>query len=145
MGAKGKAKAKAKLAIGKAKSKGKANSKARPMSRARQMAKTRTRPSFLDGTPSRQASPWAKLAQILSGTSSRPWWHATPGSTPFMKHYEGLSKHSDKLKFALQLKLDRISSFMTASETHSIASVEKDCLLRMVLWRIPSWPTCFVC
>ena len=32
-------------------------------------------------------------------------------NTPLMKHYEGLAKHSDKLRFALQLKLDRIFQF----------------------------------
>ena len=38
-------------------------------------------------------------------------------TTPLMKHYEGLTKYSDKLKFALQLSLDRTGSFMTDIET----------------------------
>ena len=38
---------------------------------------------------------------------------------------QGLATHSDKLKFALQLKLDRAGSFMTDFETQSSSSVEK--------------------
>ena len=49
----------------------------------------------------------------------------TEKNAPLMKRYEGLTKHSDKLKFALQLKLDKTGNFMTASETHSAASVDK--------------------
>ena len=42
-----------------------------------------------------------------------------------LEHYEGLRKHSDKLSFALQLKVDREGSFLTATETHSTATVDK--------------------
>ena len=45
-------------------------------------------------------------------------------NTHLLNHYEGLTKYYDKLKFALQLKFDRDGSFMTASETHSTASVK---------------------
>ena len=41
------------------------------------------------------------------------------------QHYAGLRKYADKLNFALQPKLDRTRSFMTARETHPSASVEK--------------------
>ena len=42
-----------------------------------------------------------------------------------LKHNEGLTKYSDKLKSALQLQMDKIGNFMTDSATHSSASVEK--------------------
>ena len=31
-------------------------------------------------------------------------------NTPLMQHYEGLTKHSDNIKFALQLQLDKTGS-----------------------------------
>ena len=34
---------------------------------------------------------------------------------PLLKHYAGLTKYSDKLKFALQRKIGRTDNFMTAS------------------------------
>ena len=42
---------------------------------------------------------------------------------PLMQHYEGFTRYTDKLKFALQLKLDTTGNFMTASETHASACV----------------------
>ena len=65
-------------------------------------------------------------------------------NTPLMKHCEGLTKHSDKLRFALPLKLDRAGNFITDAETQSIASLEI-LALRMVGWRVPWWPTILVC
>ncbi|MFM7987871.1 MAG: hypothetical protein ACKPKO_52020, partial [Candidatus Fonsibacter sp.] len=45
-------------------------------------------------------------------------------NTTFTKHYERLTRNVDKLKFALQLKLDRSGSVMAATETHSSSCVE---------------------
>ena len=42
-----------------------------------------------------------------------------------MNHYEGITRNNDKLKFALQLKLDKTGNIMIDSETHSSAPVEK--------------------
>jgi hypothetical protein len=41
------------------------------------------------------------------------------------EHYEGPSKYSDKLNFALQLRPDRFVIFMTATEAHCNACVDK--------------------
>ena len=35
--------------------------------------------------------------------------------TPLMQHYQGLTKYNDKLKLALQLKLDKTGIFMTVT------------------------------
>ena len=40
-------------------------------------------------------------------------------------HYESLKGYSAKPNFALQLKVDRDGSFMTATEVHSTASMDK--------------------
>ena len=45
--------------------------------------------------------------------------------TSLMKQYEGLTKYSDKLTFALHRKLDKAGNFMTATETHSSAFARK--------------------
>ena len=37
----------------------------------------------------------------------------------------GLTKHNDTIKFALQLQLDKTGNFMTATETHASACMEK--------------------
>ena len=42
-----------------------------------------------------------------------------------LDHYESLKGYSAKLNFALQLKVDRDGSFMTATEVHSTASMDK--------------------
>ena len=78
----------------------------------------------MDGSASSQASPWANLVHKLSSTSCWQRLQATLRITLIMKHDEGLSRYSDKLKFALQLNLDRAISFMSASETHASDSVE---------------------
>ncbi len=42
-----------------------------------------------------------------------------------LDHSESLKGYSAKLNFALQLKVDRDGSFMTATEVHSAASMDK--------------------
>ena len=87
-----------------------------------------------------------RLVDNLSTMEQR--FHENPvlAAKGHMQHTEGLTKYTDNVKFALQLKLDRTGSFMTASETHLSASVEKKRLaLRMVGWRIAWWPTSLVC
>ena len=46
-------------------------------------------------------------------------------NTSLLKHYEGWNKYSDKLKYALHLKLIKTGNFMTDSETRSSACVER--------------------
>ena len=91
------------------------------------MAKARPAPEVArGGRASSQASPWANLVLQLSKGHLKASVAIDPEkNTSLLKHYGGLKKYLAKLKFALQLKLDRIGSVMTASETHASASADK--------------------
>ncbi|MFM7986603.1 MAG: hypothetical protein ACKPKO_45540, partial [Candidatus Fonsibacter sp.] len=69
---------------------------------------------------------------------------AVESNIQFMKRYEGLPMYSDKLKFALQVELDRSGSFMVVYQTHFSVCVD-NLVLRMVGWRAPWWPTSLFC
>ena len=126
-GAKGLAKAKAKVSIAKAKAGGlaKAKSKAKAASSSRCTKELGTRggkgwDSIQEGQPLGQLG-----AQTVKDHLNRLVAQDPVKNKKLLDHYESLKGYSAKLNFALQLKVDRDGSFMTATEAHSTASMDK--------------------
>jgi hypothetical protein len=126
-GAKGPAKAKAKASIAKAKADGLANAK----SKAKQASSSRCTKEL----GARGGKGWDSIqegqptGQLGAQTVKDPLkWLVAQGpvnNNKLLDHYESLKGYSAKLNFALQLKVDRDGSFMTATEVHSTASMDK--------------------
>ena len=136
MGANGKGKARAKdgPSIGKAKPKGKAKSqgKAKPKGKAQPQEPVSSSDGALGpkgGKGWATVQPGQPMGQ-LGAQAVKDHLKALVAADPkknnhLSEHYEELRKYSDQLHFALQLKLDMSGSFMTASETHASAFVDK--------------------
>ena len=124
-GAKGPAKAKASIAKAKAGGLAKAKSKAKEASSSRCTKELGTRggkgwDSIQEGQPMGQLG-----AQTVKDHLKRLVAQDPVKNKKLLDHYESLKGYSAKLNFALQLKVDRDGSFMTATEVHSTASMDK--------------------
>jgi hypothetical protein len=135
-GAKGKAKAKAKASIAKAKAKagGLAKAKAKASGKPKPQAQEASSSSATQlGT--RGGKGWDSIqpgkamgqvgAQTVKDHLKRLVTQDQAKNQHLLDHYESLKGYSAKLNFALQLKVDRDGSFMTATETHSTAALDK--------------------
>ena len=131
-------KAKAKPSIGKAKPQGKAKPEGQAKANAKGQAKAKPQePSSSSGDPlgPKGGKGWANIqpgqpmgqlgAQCVKDHLKMLVATSPEKNKQLLDHYEGLRKYSDKLNFALQLKLDRTGSFMTATETHPTESADK--------------------
>ena len=105
MGAKGKAKANANPFIGKAKSKGKATPKGKANVKGKAYGHDKGHAPLLGWNCIQASQPLGKTGSNTVKYQVQALVARDPEKiTPLMQHYEGLNKHSDKLKFALQLK-----------------------------------------
>ena len=134
-GAKGTAKAKAKASIGKAKAAGLAKAKAKPKASGKPKPKAASSSSGTQELGTRGGKGWDSIqqgkamgqlgAQTVKDHLKRLVTQDPVKNKKLLDHYESLKGYSAKLTFALQLKVDKDGSFMTATETHSTASMDK--------------------
>ena len=134
-----KARARARPPLGKAKPKG--NAKAQGKAKAQGQAQPR-------GWQAMRQHPARPMGQLCA-QAAQDHLQALVAADPkkhnhLLWHYDWLREYSYKLDFALQLKLYRSGSFMTASETHASASVDNSGFedgWMETQW----WPTSLVC